>query len=162
MSQTRGSMKHWLIVVAWMLVIFGASSDMGASRNTSRFIGPIVRWLYPEITASGLEKVVFLIRKTAHVTEYAILSILIWRALSTPRSESHQRLWNWRAAGLAWAAASAYAASDEIHQMFVPSRTGHWQDVALDSCGALLGVFACFCWMSQNYKPRRTGSRSTP
>lgn len=148
MSLIRGSIKHWLMVAAWMLVIFGASSDMGASRNTSRFIGPIVRWLYPDITQAGLEQVVFLIRKGAHVTEYAILAILLWRALSAARNSvaTPTPPGSWRVAAMAWAIAATYAASDELHQMFVPSRTGHWQDVALDSCGALLGVLICYGW----------------
>lgn len=146
MAQITARMKRWLMVVAWMLVIFGASSDMGASRNTSRFIGPIVRWLYPQITPSGLETVVFFVRKTAHVTEYAILSILIWRALTLGRPSSAGSAVSWKIAALSWALAAGYAASDEIHQMFVPSRTGHWHDVVLDSCGALLGVLICWVW----------------
>lgn len=146
MSQSRSALKHWLVVIAWMLIIFGASSDFGASRNTSRIIGPIVRWLYPQISDQKLGEVVFLIRKTAHVTEYGILCILVWRALEQSPRRYGRFDWEWRTALLAWAFATGYAATDELHQAFVPSRTGQWEDVALDSTGACLGLLLCWVW----------------
>jgi VanZ family protein len=66
------------------------------------------------------------LRKLAHATEYAILGALLVRA--TGRS------------GLAIALGTLYAASDEIHQTFVPGRMGSPVDVAIDAVGVVAGV----------------------
>src|SRR5205809_1081184 len=63
-----------------MAVIFSASSDSMSSGRTSRIIGPLLRWLVPGISDDVVGLIVFCVRKAAHVTEYAILSGLLWRA----------------------------------------------------------------------------------
>jgi len=73
-------LKYWLPVVLWMALIFSASSDSMSSGRTSRIIGPLVRWFVPNITEAALDRMVFAVRKTAHVTEYAVLALLWWRA----------------------------------------------------------------------------------
>ena len=50
--------------------------------------------------------------------------------------DSYRARWHW----LSWAGCTLYAATDEIHQLFVAGRTGKWQDVLLDSSGALAGL----------------------
>lgn len=141
----RPSARLWAIVAIWLLVIFGASSDAGSSRRSSRIIGPIVRWLYPSIDDLQLSQVVGFVRKAAHVTEYGILAVLLWRAIRRSRPAPG---WSWegRAALWAWALATTYAATDEYHQSFVPSRSGQWQDVVLDSSGAALGLLLTWGW----------------
>jgi VanZ family protein len=79
-SRLNRFLRYWLPVVLWMLLIFGFSTKAGAPNNTSRIIGPIVRWLVPGITDEALGRVVFGARKTAHVAEYAVLALLCWRA----------------------------------------------------------------------------------
>jgi VanZ family protein len=66
------------------------------------------------------------LRKLAHTAEYAILGALLVRA--TGRS------------GLALALGVAYAASDELHQAFVPGRLGSPLDVAIDAVGVAAGI----------------------
>lgn len=151
----RRPVRHWLLVLVWILVIFGASSDSGSSNRTSRIIGPIVRFLYPQISDESLGWVVFGIRKAAHVTEYAILATLLWRAIRRTKPTPG---WSWepRDALLAWGLATLYAATDEIHQLFVPSRTGQWQDVVIDSTGAALGMLVVFLCL--RYRARRVGT----
>ena len=74
-------------------------------------------------------------RKLIHAGEYALLCVLWWRALRTVVSA--------RAALLGAAAiALGYAATDELHQSFVPTRTGTPVDVAIDAVGAGLAVLA--------------------
>ena len=122
-----------------MLFIFGLSTNAGAPNNTSRIIGPIVRWLVPDISDEALGRIVFGVRKTSHVTEYAMLALLCWRARRQP-VRGDGRPWRWPDAAVAFAVAVAFASSDEWHQSFVPSRQGSAWDVLLDSCGALLGL----------------------
>jgi VanZ family protein len=74
------------------------------------------------------------LRKAAHLTEYAILWLLTRRAADgTWPGVSRARTWP---AALAFCL--LYAASDEWHQTFIPSRAGRWSDVVIDSIGACL------------------------
>src|SRR5262245_11866942 len=98
-----------------MAVIFASSTDLLSSRNTSRFIGPLLRWLNPDVSERTIELAQMIVRKTGHVTEYALLAILAWRAARTAQDRS----WSWKAAGLALVIAAFYAVTDEVHQSFV-------------------------------------------
>ena len=136
MNQT---LKYWLPVLLWMIVIFIMSTDYGAAAHTSRFLDPFLRWLMPRISDAGIARAHFLLRKTGHLTEYAILGMLLWRAWAQPKPGSRQP-WQWKTALFALTFAAAYAAGDEFHQSFVPSRGASVQDVIIDACGAFLGL----------------------
>ncbi len=124
-----------------MGLIFIASSDQGSFSRSSRLIGPIVQWLFPHVSAETLHAAVVFVRKCAHLTEYAVLALLLWRALRKPRKGTALP-WHWSEAGLALVLTAFYAASDELHQAFVPSRQASVWDVLLDSMGgALVLVF---------------------
>ncbi len=136
-------------VIAWMLVIFTASTDLMSAEHTSRFIGPFLRWLMPQISHATILAVQVLVRKAAHVTEYAILAALLLRAL---RGEARHIPWHFLL--LAWVMAAVCAAVDEYHQSFVSSRTAAVGDVLIDVCGALLGLLL-FSWLALR-SPRGT------
>ena len=100
------ALSLWLPVVAWAAVIFALSS-------------------IPSL-GTGLGTWDLVLRKLAHVTEYAILGLLLARALERVPA--------------AFALGVAYAVSDEIHQSFVEGRAGRALDVAIDAVGVALGV----------------------
>jgi VanZ family protein len=79
---------------------------------------------------SGLGTIDLIGRKILHATEYALLTFLWWRALRTVTDRPGQAI------ALAFAAAVAYAATDEIHQHFVEGRHGTPVDVGIDALGA--------------------------
>lgn len=137
--------RYWIPVLLWMALIFSASTDALSSGNTSRIIGPIVRWLFPSIDDATLWTIVAVLRKSAHVVEYAILSLLVWRALRKP-VRGDVRPWKWSHALWALAWAVLYSFSDEFHQGFVPSREGSIRDVGFDTAGAVLGLLTVWCW----------------
>lgn len=122
-------------VLIWMFVIFTASTDLMSAEHTSRFIGPFLRWLAPEISAASVLAVQFFVRKGAHVTEYAILAGLLLRALRPSTSKTALRAVAW-----SFGIAAIYAGLDEFHQSFVVSRTASVHDVMIDACGAALGI----------------------
>ena len=127
----------------WMAAIFGFSTDAGSTRQTSRFIGPFLRWLRPDISDQAIARVQLAVRKAGHAVEYAILAALLWRAVRQPRRDD-ARPWRWSEAGVILGVAALYAASDEIHQAFVPSREGRVTDVLIDTAGAALGLLTIF------------------
>jgi len=142
-SRRRSFLLYWLPVLLWMSLIFGMSTDVGAPRHTSRFLRPILRWFNPDVSDETIRSIQLGIRKAAHVTEYAVLSLLVWRARRKP-ARGDGRPWNRADACVAFCIAVLFAVSDEWHQSFVPSREGHLRDVLFDSFGAALGLFAAW------------------
>jgi VanZ family protein len=134
---------YWLPLLLWMGVIFGASTNLGSPRNTSRFIVPFLLWLNPHMSWQTIEQVHHCVRKTAHAVEYAMLGFLIWRVVHTAAAlASYRPAWHF---GLALLLAALYAATDETHQIFVPGRNASVRDVFLDTCGAGLGLAVTWC-----------------
>ena len=92
-------------------------------------------WLDPDISWRTIVRIRFYIRKAAHLTEYAILAMLAFRALRLSLDVSAPRL-----IGLALSLVIAVAALDELRQSFLATRTGSLRDVAIDFTGGALGV----------------------
>jgi VanZ family protein len=100
--------RAWLPVILWCAVIFAFSA-------------------IPSL-GTGLGVWDLILRKLAHVTEYAILAALLVRATQRP--------------SIALALGALYAVSDEFHQTFVRGREGRPRDVVIDSVGLVIGVLA--------------------
>jgi VanZ family protein len=139
MSNARSFLKYWLPVLLWMGVIFSASSDAKSFGRSSRIIAPLVRFFFPRLQTATVDQVVFLVRKCAHLTEYAVMALLCWRALRKP-ARGTPRPWQWREARMAFLLVALYAASDEFHQLFVPSRQALVIDVMIDTTGGIVGL----------------------
>jgi len=140
-SALAGFLRYWLPVLLWCALIYGFSTEAGSTRRTSRILRPILRWFNPDISEEAIRRVQFGVRKAAHLAEYAVLALLIWRARRRP-AQTDRRPWDWREAGLAFAFAVVFALSDELHQALVPSREAQVSDIFLDSLGAALGLLA--------------------
>src|SRR5690606_24042396 len=76
-----------------------------------------------------------LLRKSAHFLVYLVLGILLYRALCLSGISGIGGM------VLAFLLGFFYAISDEVHQIFVPGRSGEIGDVLLDSAGVLIGVW---------------------
>ena len=122
--------------LVWMALIWGASSDLGSADNTAGPIAWIVTALFPWATTAQIELAHGALRKFGHLTEYAILAALWFRALYAGR-----RLASTESALGALAISVSWAMADELHQSFVPSRTASFLDVAFDAIGAALCLF---------------------
>ncbi|MBO9541585.1 VanZ family protein [bacterium] len=127
---------RWLLVVGWMAVIFMASADTASGDHSGAMVRTVFGLLGLDATPERLALVGHLFRKASHFTEYAILALLWAWALPPGR----YRLM------LAWAAATAYAATDEWHQAFVPGRGPALTDVGIDSLGAATALLASWLW----------------
>ena len=108
---------YWLPLAVWLFVIFLFSSLPGIKTGFPHLIDLILR-------------------KSAHVVIYLVLSWLILRALRSGRKKKLTK----KQLLLAFIFCFLYAVSDEWHQTFVPFREGVWTDVGFDSVGAFLGL----------------------
>jgi VanZ family protein len=131
-----------------MSLLFGASTDLGASRRTSRFLAPALRWLIPDISPESLARAQFAVRKTGHVLGYGVLAALVFRARKLSRPDGDPQSFH-RDAVVSFAITVAYACSDEWHQTFTASRNGSAADVALDAAGAAAGLLLLWLWERQ-------------
>lgn len=140
MPEFRAFLKYWLPVLLWMALIFTASSDANSFARSSRILAPLLHWLFPQMRQDTVSLIVLIARKSAHLTEYAVLALLLWRAVRKP-AKHQARPWNWPEARLALLSVALYAASDEFHQQFVPSRDSAVHDVFIDTAGGAAGLF---------------------
>lgn len=134
--------RYTMPLLMWMGFVFYMSGGVGSAANTSPLLNSILRRILPglanQLSPSMVDRIDFDIRKTAHVTEYTIMGILAFCAVH--RGNATFRHYQ---AFLPPTIAIAYAATDEWHQSFVPSRWGAASDVVFDSLGALLGTLFC-------------------
>jgi VanZ family protein len=144
----------YLPVLIWMCVIFSASGDRASFHHSSRIIAPLFLWLFPNASPHAVHSAVFFVRKCAHLTEYAILALLLLRALQL--SANRETLWHLPHARLALLIVALYAASDEFHQRFVPSREASAWDVLIDTTGAAIALFLvwAFTRLRQKYSSK--------
>jgi VanZ family protein len=134
----------WWPALLWSLLIFSMSTDTFSAEHTGSIIEPILRWIYPAITAQQFAVIHHLIRKSAHFTEYFVYGLLLYRGVRRGRTG-----WHWSWAFVAILLAAVYAGLDEFHQSFVPSRTASPWDSLLDTTGSIAAViflFLLFRW----------------
>jgi VanZ family protein len=131
--------RAWLLVVIWASAIFTFSTDAFSSDHTQNVVVGILHTLFPFLAQTTLFSLHDFLRKCAHVGEYFVFGVLLFRAFRTPA-----RGWQWHWAFLAILAAALYASSDEIHQIFVPSRGASIWDALLDTGGASVAQLAAW------------------
>jgi len=141
-TKLRSFLKYWLPLLTWLGVIFIGSTGVLSAEQTSRFLVPFLRWLDPQISIATILSIHFALRKLGHLIEYGILAVLLWRALRGTLTSTG----NLAIASLVFMVSAIFAASDESHQSFVPSRTASTRDVAIDIGGAMIGLAICWAF----------------
>ncbi|HXN21986.1 MAG TPA: VanZ family protein [Candidatus Dormibacteraeota bacterium] len=136
-------LRNWGPVLAWAGCIWLLSTDHFSSAATGRVIGPVLSWLFPSASEETLKLLHALIRKAAHLVEYFVFSLLVFRGIRGDRR-------GWR---LSWSLetvflAAIYATLDEIHQAFESDRTSSMYDSLLDTAGAAAAqlLLSAFAW----------------
>lgn len=135
-------------MAVWASVIFAFSTDTFSSEHTQSVFVGILHTLFPGAAEGTLFALHDFLRKCAHVSEYFVFGVLLFRAFRTPG-----RGWQWRWALLAILSAALYASSDEIHQILVPSRGASIWDALLDTSGASVAQLAA--WIANRREQAR-------
>lgn len=110
-------MKYWLPAFVWMGLIFYFSSHSRVEVSENFFIQ-------------------FAVFKSLHLIEYGLLYMFFYRAL-----RNTWRVPEWQRHYTAFVIAAVYGLTDEIHQVFIPSREGKFRDVVIDAVGVSLAMF---------------------
>ena len=127
-----------------MALIFSMSAQNAteSDKTSGNVIKSVLSVIYPgfdglseESKAELISSFQFIARKTAHFSLYAFLGLLSFLTVI-----SYRNLKFGLRSALSAAICLLYAASDEVHQLFVPGRSGEIRDVCIDFCGSLLMI----------------------
>ncbi|MGI6228010.1 MAG: VanZ family protein [Peptococcales bacterium] len=126
----------WVLVVLWMALIFylshkPATESNELSKGITKIIVETVEKVTPDVDIE-VGRFNHIVRKNAHFFSYLVLGILVTNGLRSSETK--------RYIGFALLICVLYAISDEIHQIYVPGRSGQIKDVVIDSAGALSGI----------------------
>jgi VanZ family protein len=144
-SERQNLIKAWVAAILWLIVIAIESTAYLSSHNTGRILYPVFHFLFG-MDWEQFSIWHFYIRKTGHVVGYGILSILLFRAWKATLPSATRANWTLRWSTIAILGTTLVASLDEWHQSFIPSRTGRWQDVVLDTCGGIAAQILVFLW----------------
>lgn len=130
--------RAWWPAIVWIGLITFESTDYMSSQNTSSMLYDVLTRLFGRINLSEFFYWHHLMRKAGHVIGYAMLGLLLLRALWM--TFAHRPKWLRLLPVFAWLGTALVAAIDEWHQSYIPSRTGTSWDVLLDSAAGLAAL----------------------
>ncbi|GFZ34412.1 teicoplanin resistance protein VanZ [Clostridium zeae] len=123
----------WVALLFWMIIIFAYSSKNGTeSDKQSALVIYVFNALGIDLNGMLGDLATFIVRKSAHFTEYLILFLLAYNVFRNYLNKKSAIVF-----GILLT--FGYACTDEIHQLFVPGRTGKFRDVLIDTSGAIFG-----------------------
>jgi VanZ family protein len=143
----KNKVQYWFPVVLWISFIFWMSTGMFSAENTYSFFAPLLRFFAPSISPREIVIFHMILRKMAHVTEYFISGLLLFRAFR----DGSEKTWEWNYVFYSLLVIVVIAAGDEFHQTFVANRTASYIDVGID----IFGGFLAQCFSVLMYRRRR-------
>ncbi len=131
----------WTPALLGIGVIAIESTATFSAANTSSWLRPIVEALLGHLSDPTWDETHHLLRKSGHFLGYGTLCVLFLRAWLLTLADNQrlsERAWRLSAWARAILSTAFIASCDEFHQSFLPSRTGTFTDVVLDTCGATI------------------------
>ncbi|HEV2401982.1 MAG TPA: VanZ family protein [Candidatus Sulfotelmatobacter sp.] len=150
-------LKAWTALILWLIVIAIESTTYLSSQNTSRFLYPVLHFLFG-IDWASFEPWHAFLRKCGHVFGYGLLSILFFRAWRETLPSPDGSKWSPRWTIIAILGTAIVASLDEWHQSYIPTRTGAVHDVILDTCAGIAAQLALFLYYQRSRKTPASSS----
>ena len=139
-GRVRWLCRVWLPVLLCLAVIARESTNRFSAEYTSGPLRFVFEYIFGHVTPEHWEVVHHILRKTGHFMGYGFTGLAFLRAwLLTWLAPLRLRgIWMWRRVGLLLGllCTMTVACMDEIHQTYIPSRTGLMSDAWLDTTGA--------------------------
>jgi VanZ family protein len=133
-------LKYWLPAIAWATVIFLFSTGSFSSDSTRSVLENLLKIVFPDLSIQVVMRINHLVRKLSHWAEYFIFALLIYQGFRNQQKKT----WRWSWAVLTGCIIISYAFLDELHQLFVPSRSADWRDSMLDTWGGICGLIIIY------------------
>ena len=133
---------RFIITGLWcvLIFVFSANSADTSSKQSGRIVGIVIDVFVPDYDSLSearqeqiTDTVTFIVRKTAHFTEYLVLGTLVFWCLYKTKDKRLRT-------ALAAVLASLYSVTDELHQLFSDGRSCELRDVLIDTCGGITGA----------------------
>ncbi len=149
--------RVWLPVLICLLVILRESTNSFSSEQTSGPLRHLFEWIFGPVAPERWKVVHHIMRKSGHFIWYGLMGLTWLRAwLLTWLAPLRMRgIWVWRRFGLLMAlfCTMLVAVLDELHQTYIPSRTGLVSDAWLDTAGAVaLMLFMVSFWIRRPWQ----------
>jgi len=129
-----------LLTLVWSANMFWMSTESFSSSETRGVLMQILDLLDLRLSQFSLGTLHTIMRKSAHVFEYAVLACLLYRALEG----SKEPRWQPQAARWCLVACVAFSFSDEFHQLFVRGRGASLTDCGIDIIGVVVGMLLVY------------------
>jgi VanZ family protein len=139
--------EYWTPILVWLLAMFFFSTDAMSSSETSRFIVPILTFFFPGLSPGEIELWHGVIRKFAHVSEYFILTVLVYRSIKRELPDLVEA----KLRSIVFIV--LVALFDELHQRFTASRTASIVDVGYDCLGGVGALWLITTYESWRLRP---------
>ena len=129
-----------LILILWMGIIFCFSNQPNSGQVTHDIIEETITTVK---TDTFIDIINFIIRKSAHMTEYFILTILFVSLYKEYTNNKNKIII------ISITSCFLYACTDEIHQLFIIGRTGQFIDIIIDTIGGLLFIIPYYIYINK-------------
>ena len=139
-------LRYWLPVLAWAALISFFSTDTFHGDRTRGIVRSLLLFFLPDLNPETVELVHAVVRKLAHMGEYCIFTLILYRGFR--QDAPNGRRWRWALPALL--VAVGFAGLDEFHQTFELRRTGSIIDVGIDAAGASTGL-AIIWWHHRHH-----------
>jgi VanZ family protein len=146
----------WVTTLAWAATIFLLSTGTYGGLFTAWLLHQGLNLLHIAVSAEAFRLLHHVIRKMAHLSEYAIFGMLLYGSFSGGQDFS----WRGRKAMAAVAIVALYSLSDEFHQLFVKGRGASIVDCGIDSAGGALGMLLIYA--RARLVPAKTSKATAP
>lgn len=135
-------LKIWAPVAICVAAILIESTNLFSGGHTGHILRPAWERVFGAMSDARWDVIHFRIRKTGHFTGYGLTGAMFMRAWKLQWSGwfVSAKTMVWRSGSMALACTAVVASYDEVHQSYLPSRTGQASDVLLDCCGALTAI----------------------
>ena len=136
-TEPNSTLILWRIsAVVWAVVIFYLSTAAFAEGTSQLLLTRALAFIHLTLSPPAFNKVHTAVRKLAHLAEYGMFSVLLYRSLPIQGRLGGRR----QKVFVCVLLAAAYSLTDEFHQLFVAGRHASIRDCAVDSAGAALAM----------------------
>jgi hypothetical protein len=141
-------LRAWWPAGVWVGLIALESNDFFSAENTASMLYRWLTRLFGHINYHAFFIFHHYLRKGGHFVGYGVLGLFLLRGWRATLDQDRVQLG--RTTLLSWLGTVFVATMDEWHQSYIPSRTGTWRDVVLDSAAGLVFLLGAYLWLRRS------------